>query len=266
MKRCPVCGAEARKGAAHCMNCGAALYARPAEASGPDRVDKALRAAIITVAAMWVVTIGLWSFWPRLSSAAPTSVSAKVALANPLPQAAGESPTPEPAPSPSSSPEQTAPPVQTAAPTAAPAASPDPSPVHSPAAAGPTDHLETFTWWWGYWVVSNYQGPNPPQNNASKIWAYIGMVTDGRCFFEIYDTRDVQDDTPALISYYIDLQTRSLTPIIGEKDAWVLDRYLDESDVEPLTLILEDGSLKLSYHYVCGEESFDLFCMLVPEN
>lgn len=267
MRYCPACGAPVETGESVCAHCGSRL---PREKKRPGGTDRGLKLAITAVAALWLLTAGLWMLWPRLSQAAPAPKTGSGALGGGLSQPAAVSTEPSPAPAPDDSPAPTSTP--TAAPTSAPTpdAAPSPSPLPqsspSPAPAKTVEKLELFSWWWGYLFLNDFQGENPVGKDVVQVWGYIGYTTDDRAFFEIYDVREVQEDTVPLISYYIELHDDYLVPVIGAKDAWVLDRYLDQSDVEPLTLYLRDGSMKLNYHYVYEGASCDLFCMLVPDS
>ena len=258
MRSCAICGAPVERGDTVCAHCGCPL---PEEERRGGR-DRGLKIAIAAVACLWLLTAGLWMLWPRLSQAAPDREQAKGALSGglaPSPIVSAE-PTAEPTPEATPEPTAEAAPSLPPSPTAAPSSAPEPD---SPKTV---EKLELFSWWWGYLFLNDFQGENPVGKDVVQVWGYIGYTTDQRAFFEIYDQRDVNDDTIPLISFYADVHDDHLVPVIGSRDAWVLDRFLDQSDVEPLTLYLREGNLKLSYHYVAEGQSCDLFCMLVPED
>ena len=240
MSYCPRCGAFVPKGESRGGRCGAVSGQARGPIRGASGPDRGLHIAIAAVSVLFVATLVLWISWSSLHSSLPQP---KVPFPSPSQEAQLPTGSPHgPAAGPASL-------------TDAEPASPSPAPpAETPASAG----LQIRSWWHGYLFIENYQGSKPPEEDTLEIWGYIGQVEDGRCFFEIYDVSRVKDDTVPLFSFYIELYDDYFVPLVGGKDAWVLDRYLDESDVAPLTMHLENGFLEFSYSYAVEGESCQL--------
>ena len=81
-------------------------------------------------------------------------------------------------------------------------------------------------------------------------WAYVKEDSKGNQYFEVF--RDGYPDT-AFVSMYCTTEENDtrLVPVIGDKDAWVWDIYLNASDEEYFNKsISADGSFTFTYEYV----------------
>ena len=87
MKFCPECGAEVVPGRIYCSRCGYDFSSHPAvpapEPAAP-RSSRGLYIAIACVAALCVLTAGLWIFWPHLKPARVSSGGGGTAASTPM--------------------------------------------------------------------------------------------------------------------------------------------------------------------------------------
>ena len=234
MRYCPNCGSVVRDGEANCRLCGYMLGTTGMSAeSAQGSVPKGLRAAIITVACLCVITAVLWGLWPKLSSASPaSSPSPKVTMA--------------PAPKTYTSP------------------SPTPTPRPTPAPTISRDVLQANSWWKGTMNIANYLGDSSMADAQFDVWAFLGQEPSGKYYFEIFDTADVDQNTSALASFYVTLYADHIVPIVSDGDGWFFLRTLDESDVFPLTLYPRSDQWGFSYYYVAETEACDIYCTFWP--
>ena len=122
----------------------------------------------------------------------------------------------------------------------------------------PTTELMIGSEWYGVAVVSNFK----PEKEAAKVngphdmWGYFDTDSDGRPFFELYDTPEMED-TP-LLSLYINLYDTYFQADIGHEDAWLLGLYLDESDEYYFSPTLNNGALRIDYHREGSRGSYDI--------
>ncbi len=134
-----------------------------------------------------------------------------------------------------------------------------PEPTSEPAA------LRSGSWWHGFMFISSYEGNDETWDGSYEIWGYIGTDSDGRSFFELYDSDTVDDDTFIILSMYVELYSDHFVPVIGEEDAWLLDLYLSEADTEAFTLYFQGDSLEFRYAYQDGENACDVSVVVYPK-
>ncbi len=125
--------------------------------------------------------------------------------------------------------------------------------------------LRLGSWWHGILTISNYTGYDDTLAGNYEVWGYFGTASGRTPYFELYDSDTVDDDTTVILSMFIDLYPDHFVPVIGEEDAWILDLYLDERDVDALTVYCKNGSLQFEYPYRTEEESFDIKVVVYPE-
>ena len=228
MKFCPECGAEVVPGRIYCSRCGYDLSSHPAvpapEPAAP-RSSRGLYIAIACVAALCVLTAGLWIFWPHLKPARVSSGGGGTAASTPL--------------------------------------APEKTPASVPASENSL--LQPKSWWRGYLTIRNYKGDKDLDGESMEVWGYIGKENDGRTYFEVYDQDTVTDDTTVLVSFYADLCYDYLSPVIGNDDAWVMDLDLTPQDAGSLIVYLKDQRLFFYYPYKSATDSFDLEIVLSPK-
>ncbi len=98
-----------------------------------------------------------------------------------------------------------------------------------------------------------------------EVWGYIGEEQSGTDFFEIYFQEDM-DPESVVVSMWIEDKGNAFTPIIGEEDCWVFDRYLTADETEELTgQVDENGALIFYYSYVEDGESANLMFYLMRD-
>ena len=241
---CPNCGSQIPDGENFCRNCGTPLNAyqsapQPQPQPQPKR-NKGLIIAIIVVAALCVITVAVWLITSHLGSsqntpAATPSVPA-FSLNTPAPVEFPVTPAP----------------VTPAPETAAPSTT--------------NEKLEIGSWWWGYMFFEDYSSTNGNTRDTMEVYGYIGQTRDGKIYFEVYDTKDVQQDTIAYVSYYIDLYDDHFVPVIGNGDAWILDKDLVASEASGLTTYLEDGFLEFTYPYSYRGETCTVYVLLLRDS
>lgn len=126
----------------------------------------------------------------------------------------------------------------------------------------PTTTIKEDSLWYGTAILSNFT----PANRAAEvegekdIWAYIGTDNNGRAYFEVFETPDMEE-TP-LLSMYIELYDDSFAADIGDEDAWLLEMYLDDSANVFFSPELENGALSIFYHFKGKNVSFDFTLFL----
>lgn len=135
----------------------------------------------------------------------------------------------------------------------------------SPAEAGfksPTTTIEEDSTWYGTATLSNFTPADRAAEveGAHDVWGYIGTDNNGRAYFEIYDTPDMDEE--ALLSLYIDLYSDSFAADIGDEDAWLIGIYLDKSANVFFSPELENGALSIFYHFKGKNTSFDFTLFL----
>ncbi len=118
----------------------------------------------------------------------------------------------------------------------------------------PTTSIELGKMWFGVMQVTNFSGKGDGDYEKDII-ALINETSAGRAFIEIYTDSSMSDDS-IVLSMYIDTYTDSFVPNIGDKDAWVLERYLTEDDAAYFAPVLENGALDMSYDYIDPDGKF----------
>lgn len=107
--------------------------------------------------------------------------------------------------------------------------------------------------WVGLLTISGHKGEGQLENGTREIRGYLGRDAIGP-FFELYNRED--DDTARpLLTMSVRVDYKTLRPVIGDHDAVFFYIWLDERDVEALTLTLEDGGFSKRYYYDDGKES-----------
>ena len=125
--------------------------------------------------------------------------------------------------------------------------------------------LRLGSWWHGIMTIKNYTGYDDSLAGTYEVWGFFGTASGRTPYFELYDSDTVDDDTTVILSMFIDLYPDHFVPVIGKEDAWILDIYLDERDVDPLTVYYKNGSLQFEYPYRTEEESFDIKVVVYPQ-
>lgn len=123
--------------------------------------------------------------------------------------------------------------------------------------------IELETIWYGTIEISKHNGAGYLENGVHEIWGSIGETEEGLIYFEMFESLDADIAT---LSMWIDLYDDYFVPVIGDEDAWYYYIYLDENDVEPLTVHLENGALSNTYQYEDEEEgeSFTVSFTIYP--
>ncbi len=109
----------------------------------------------------------------------------------------------------------------------------------------PTKTITLGKMWFGTMQVTN---STDNKDYEKDIIASIAAARDGRTFIEVYTDSSMSDDFLQL-SMYIILNNDRFAADIGDKDAWVFDRYLTEDDAAYFSPVLENGALDMYYHY-----------------
>lgn len=228
MPYCDKCGSYVSEIETNCRACGAIIYpnASGGKAAPAAKVRRKPGTRIVIAVAVIIFAVAA-ALW--LLSARDHSVVSELTL--PDPQAFSSSPAASSAPAPTSE-------------------------------ATP---LRLGSWWHGYLTISNYEGSDESLAGMYEVWGYFGTASGRTPYFELYDRDTVDDDTIVLLSMFIDLYPDHFVPVIGEEDAWILDLYLDERDVDALTVYCKNGSLQFEYPYRTAEESFDIKVVVYPQ-
>lgn len=220
MPTCQNCGARVSEVETNCRNCGAFIYPKASGITAAPYEKSRRRGAQIFIAAIIIVCVVAVA----LIMLAAQSRTNSIVL-----------PLPDPA-----------------------AFTPDNGAETVPAPTDVSAPLRLGTWWHGMLEISNYSGDGESRNGTTEIWGYLGAASGRRPYFELYDSDTLEEDTAVLLSMYVELYPNHFVPVIGDEDAWLLDIYLDERDVDPLTVYYQDGALDFSYFYETNEESFDV--------
>lgn len=138
----------------------------------------------------------------------------------------------------------------------------DSAPRLSPLDTG-RDVLRCPSRWRGLLTIRNHRGEGTLSDGMRSVTGVIGRTEDGT-YFELFDKEGAADGEP-LLSLWVELEGDTLHPLIGEEDAWYFDIWLDQRDVEPFTLRLEDGTLGLDYFYDDGRETCRIEFRIKPE-
>lgn len=121
----------------------------------------------------------------------------------------------------------------------------------------PTTSISRGNMWYGTMIVSNFEGKGDG-NYEKDIIARIATASNGKDFFEIYTDSNMSEESIQL-SLYINLDDDRFTPIIGDKDAWILDRYLESYDTTFFSPTLTNGALDMTYPYDDPNGKFTCF-------
>ncbi len=116
-----------------------------------------------------------------------------------------------------------------------------------------TDTLESGSRWTGFLTVTEHRGEGVLENGTRAIRGLIGK-TDAGTYFELFNRQD-PDSAEPILSLWVELDGAEMRPIIGEADAWYFDILLDDRDMEPFTLHLEEDGLSQHYFYDSGAET-----------
>ncbi len=127
------------------------------------------------------------------------------------------------------------------------------APRLSPLRPAQGDVLRCPSRWQGLLTIREHRGEGTLSDGMRSVTGTIGRI-DGRSYFELFDEAGAAENEP-LLSLWVELEGDTLRPLIGEEDAWYFGIWLDERDVEPFTLRLEDGTLGLDYFYDDGRET-----------
>ena len=116
----------------------------------------------------------------------------------------------------------------------------------------PTNAITLGKMWFGTMQVTDSTDNNDYEKD---IIASIAATRDGRAFIEVYTDSSMSDDSLQL-SMYIILNDDRFAADIGDKDAWVFDRYLTEDDAAYFSPVLENGALDMYYHYEDPDDDY----------
>lgn len=116
----------------------------------------------------------------------------------------------------------------------------------------PTKTITLGKMWFGTMQVTDSTDNNDYEKD---IIASIAAARDGRAFIEVYTDSSMSDDSLQL-SMYIILNGDRFAADIGDKDAWVFDRYLTEDDAAYFSPVLENGALDMYYHYEDPDDDY----------
>lgn len=108
--------------------------------------------------------------------------------------------------------------------------------------------------WKGTIRISDYKGEKSSlQNGVLSVTAYIGKSKDNRTYFEVYD--DDNPDGDPVLSMWVNLESKKLTPIIGYDDAWYFYIYLEDHEEDDFELKLVNESIYHEYKYKTKDHS-----------
>ena len=124
--------------------------------------------------------------------------------------------------------------------------------------------LQLGSKWYGELVISEHSGSGTLEDGTREVWGVIDDTADGDVYFELYGSPEM-DDTP-ILSFWVELYSDHLSPVIGEEDAWLFNVWLDERDVAAFTLYPSDGALSAEYFYNDGSEQCTVSFSLRPES
>ncbi len=130
--------------------------------------------------------------------------------------------------------------------------------------------LVVDSYWTGYMDITNHQGITENLNGSYELWAHI-LEDSHNVYFEMFSAQDrYHEDTTTHISMYTDLEDNILYPNVGDnEDSWTFFgvQLLDE-DEDDLIIEYSDGLLRFrsTYHYDDGEDSFDVYIELWPQD
>jgi hypothetical protein len=124
-------------------------------------------------------------------------------------------------------------------------------------AAEEANTQEAIDYWTGDWVgwieVRNVRGD---YNWGGDYFGDIDIMVDydsdaGKYFFEGFVWE--YDDEYPLFSYYVDLYPDRMMPVIGDGDAWIDNKFLEESDLYDFVVFpdigVEGRKVSFSYEY-----------------
>ncbi len=118
-------------------------------------------------------------------------------------------------------------------------------------AASPTTGLAAEQYWYGVLQVSNYSGPNTMPEKMD-IW---GHLKGDYPYFELFDAEGADY---AIFSAYVDLTDTGFATLAADGDAWIFEKTLDVEEEVYFSPTLDNGALKMEYHYDYNGESFDI--------
>lgn len=116
----------------------------------------------------------------------------------------------------------------------------------------PTNAITLGKMWFGVMQVTD---STDNKDYEKDIIASIAATRDGRAFIEVYTDSSMSDDS-LQFSMYIILNDDRFAADIGDKDAWVFDRYLTEEDAAYFSPVLENGALDMYYHYEDPDDDY----------
>ena len=116
----------------------------------------------------------------------------------------------------------------------------------------PTNAITLGKMWFGVMQVTD---STDNKDYEKDIIASIAATRDGRAFIEVYTDSSMSDDS-LQFSMYIILNDDRFAADIGDKDAWVFDRYLTEDDAAYFSPVLENGALDMYYHYEDPDDDY----------
>ena len=116
----------------------------------------------------------------------------------------------------------------------------------------PTNAITLGKMWFGVMQVTD---STDNKDYEKDIIASVAATRDGRAFIEVYTDSSTSDDSLQL-SMYIILNGDRFAADIGDKDAWVFDRYLTEDDAAYFSPVLENGALDMYYHYEDPDDDY----------
>ena len=116
----------------------------------------------------------------------------------------------------------------------------------------PTNAITLGKMWFGVMQVTD---STDNKDYEKDIIASVAATRDGRAFIEVYTDSSMSDDSLQL-SMYIILNDDRFAADIGDKDAWVFDRYLTEDDAAYFSPVLENGALDMYYHYEDPDDDY----------
>ena len=116
----------------------------------------------------------------------------------------------------------------------------------------PTNAITLGKMWFGVMQVTD---STDNKDYEKDIIASVAATRDGRAFIEVYTDSSMSDDS-LQFSMYIILNDDRFAADIGDKDAWVFDRYLTEEDAAYFSPVLENGALDMYYHYEDPDDDY----------
>ena len=119
--------------------------------------------------------------------------------------------------------------------------------------------------WTGVLEISGHKGEGTLKDGTMDVWGLIRESDSGRQYFELFAAGDREEESRPILSMWVQIDGARLVPVIGEKDAWLFDIWLENADEAALSMSYKSGRLRCSYRYAVEEESCTVSFRLTPD-